>query len=1130
MHKNTLFLALVAIATALANTAKAEPIDAQRAQQIAARYVASDSAPRLVSKGTRRMAAAAHESQATPYLYIYSRGEGQGFVIVSGDDAMPEALAVVDSGDWDEQALPPHLLEWVEDYASVVAQVQAHKAPSQPRRAPSGTQDIAPLTTTHWHQSAPYNNRAPFIKDTNRHAVTGCVATAAAQVVYYWHKDLPTVSAYDTPTYGYGDAPVTESVPKGTPLKWDLMRDSYSNNEPAEMLSAVADFMFITGASTWLTYGESTSGQISNLVATFNGQYNLQSECRYKSGTGQVAWEKLIIADLEEGRPIVYSGVHKDNGGHAVMLDGYRMSDNLFHFNFGWGGQGDGWFTVDDETGMNYFNDSQGMTFRVHPKRMSLTAEIMPLNDGCMIQRVPNTIRVRVTNNGTVSTSGINLYCLTGTRTPTGSSPVATDKTTLPVGETVELSFSYKPAVATSLYNIFITDADKNVLARLSDISITPSHADLSLLSIDINGATSTKETPGNDLGETTVHTVYNTLAQVTARIHNAASATTCQPSLTCTLDTLCADGSFTKATSASVTTTVVEAGETGVFTFNFKRLVPTRLYRATISTSSINDYTAAPAGADSVVFFRVVDADMALTSTTGDRSSFTGHYNSDMLAQLTADATATELDLTQVEGRITPAATPNANAIILTTAEADIDKDMPNVVQNGICKSLQLQQGHNFAPSEAFTAQHAELTLPGTAGKWSSFVSPFNAHVPRGMVARMIHALSAARISKADSCNFEIAAATPYLYRTISDEAVVLTADNVTINITADNLGTDSIKPAWRNTTGISGQQVIDMDKASFVNAEGATIASLTVYAEYPKAFATTVTAMSTKDAASQTIIDLIAEARLLLQDTGHRADNEAGDALRQAIDDAIDIFTEQPARTVLRDAATTLSNAIADFKMAVPALTPDGWLDYTNFIANPSFETTLGAAWEVCKATGTSVAIQSISTALSSFVAGTDASKLLYITYKEGVDRAAVTQHISGLPRGYYRLTAKVTGDYDKHQLLFATTADSTYSTTSTTSAFGPMYFAESAVDSILVKDGELTVGIQTVDGWLRADDLHLYFTATDPTGISSIRQTPVLQGVWSLTGIRMGDERHLHHMPKGIYIVNGKKVICH
>ena len=48
-------------------------------------------------------------------------------------------------------------------------------------------------------------------------ALTGCVATAAAQVIYYWRKELPDRSQYDTPTYGYGDAPVTESFPKGLP-------------------------------------------------------------------------------------------------------------------------------------------------------------------------------------------------------------------------------------------------------------------------------------------------------------------------------------------------------------------------------------------------------------------------------------------------------------------------------------------------------------------------------------------------------------------------------------------------------------------------------------------------------------------------------------------------------------------------------------------------------------------------------------------------------------------------------------------------------------------------------------------------------------------------------------------------
>ena len=86
------------------------------------------------------------------------------------------------------------------------------------------------------------------------------------------------------------------------------------------------------------------------------------------------------------------------------MVDGYRASDNLFHFNFGWGGQGDGYYTVDDLTGMNGFNGQQGMTHAIHPRTYSLEGEI---RTGKMYTRMKNAIEVEITNHGTTDYKGI---------------------------------------------------------------------------------------------------------------------------------------------------------------------------------------------------------------------------------------------------------------------------------------------------------------------------------------------------------------------------------------------------------------------------------------------------------------------------------------------------------------------------------------------------------------------------------------------------------------------------------------------------------------------------------------------------------------------------------------------------
>lgn len=181
------------------------------------------------------------------------------------------------------------------------------------------------------------------------------MATAASQILYYWRKDLPSTLQASTPTYGYGAAPVTRSVPKDTPMKWDLMKDSYSS-ESQEYKQAVAEFVFATGAATWLTYGESTSGNIEKIPYTFSAYFGMNGgTVHYRDSYGQEAWTQLLYNELQQGRPVMYTGVHPDNGGHAVFVHGYKASSDLFYFNFGWGsGNGyDGYYTTNQTNGMN---------------------------------------------------------------------------------------------------------------------------------------------------------------------------------------------------------------------------------------------------------------------------------------------------------------------------------------------------------------------------------------------------------------------------------------------------------------------------------------------------------------------------------------------------------------------------------------------------------------------------------------------------------------------------------------------------------------------------------------------------------------------------------------------------------
>ena len=241
MKRTFTLFCLVLLATLVSLAEKVSPTEALQA---ALPYMKSADAT------LQRQARAGSADQP---VYIFSRGAGEGFVIVSGDNSLPLVLGVADSGDWNEDDMPPLLLQWVKMYEHYVDSVQRNGgAPARQARASVYPKNISPLIKSHWHQSAPYNNRCPQRADGGGRAVTGCVATAAAQIAYYWRNEGVNAETQSSTKYGYWspDAPVTQSdvIPKGTKFMWELMLDSpHSGSTTAAQRDAVAVLCAVMG-------------------------------------------------------------------------------------------------------------------------------------------------------------------------------------------------------------------------------------------------------------------------------------------------------------------------------------------------------------------------------------------------------------------------------------------------------------------------------------------------------------------------------------------------------------------------------------------------------------------------------------------------------------------------------------------------------------------------------------------------------------------------------------------------------------------------------------------------------------------------------------------------------------------
>ena len=160
-------------------TANASQITERQARQVAAKYAGID-----VNDSPKRMKAAG-KLQKTSAYYAFNIGDNDGFVIVSGDDSLTELVGYSDSGSFDPDNMPDNMRSWLQTYSDYVASVQTGESKAKRQQLGNVTTIVVrPLVTTKWNQYEPFNRMTPI--DNGERCLTGCVATAMAQIMNYY--------------------------------------------------------------------------------------------------------------------------------------------------------------------------------------------------------------------------------------------------------------------------------------------------------------------------------------------------------------------------------------------------------------------------------------------------------------------------------------------------------------------------------------------------------------------------------------------------------------------------------------------------------------------------------------------------------------------------------------------------------------------------------------------------------------------------------------------------------------------------------------------------------------------------------------------------------------------------------
>lgn len=330
-------------------SAQAQTVDVDAAADVARQFFASQalSGPNRAPAKVDPVLSYTATTEDIPDFYVFNRADdAPGFVIVSAADAQTPILGYSENGTFDYATAPDNFRWWLQQY-------QQNGVAKAPARA-AGRHDVDPLVTTQWGQDEPYNLALPRLTSTSKRFVTGCTATAMAQIMKF--HNYPTrgkgSESYQTRTWNTSTGQVTPTFQadfESTSYNWSSMHDTYSSSDQSASAMAVATLMYHAGVAERADYGqkETSADDRQSAIALINHfRYSpamLRAERAYLTDD---EWDNTIYDELAAGRPIMYSGTTTANEGHTFVCDGYQASTNLFHMNWGWQGTSDGFFAL----------------------------------------------------------------------------------------------------------------------------------------------------------------------------------------------------------------------------------------------------------------------------------------------------------------------------------------------------------------------------------------------------------------------------------------------------------------------------------------------------------------------------------------------------------------------------------------------------------------------------------------------------------------------------------------------------------------------------------------------------------------------------------------------------------------
>ena len=364
----------------MAGMMNAAPVDTPTIREVAMKFLNANADTPLQGVDDLQLVATYRINRGDAAFHVFNTPNG--FVIVSADNCATPILGYSMTGQFDESNLPPaleaYLLGFVEQIEyGIENHLEADENTARQWELVRTTgrlnddrdgEAVEPMVTALWGQGCYYNTMCPENPNGQcGHVRTGCAATAMGMIMHYWNYPSQGSGTHTYTPSGYPQ----QSVNFGeTIYNWADMPDQLTETSTQEETDAVSTLLWHCGVAVNMVYGAQGSGANEmNIIPALVNYFGYSDELSmvFKENYSDEEWLTLMKNCLDLGRPVLYCGWDASSGGHGFVCDGYDAND-LLHFNWGWGGSNNGYYSITAMNPGNYaFTHNNLAIINIHP-------------------------------------------------------------------------------------------------------------------------------------------------------------------------------------------------------------------------------------------------------------------------------------------------------------------------------------------------------------------------------------------------------------------------------------------------------------------------------------------------------------------------------------------------------------------------------------------------------------------------------------------------------------------------------------------------------------------------------------------------------------------------------------------